>query len=148
VRRALIVALALGTSGLWGPGRAHALSPEVNFELQCMGCHRRDGSGQPGRVPSFRRTLTSLSGLPEGREFILRVPGVAQAPLSDPDLASLLNWMVRHLTEGGTAGPLGDYSAAEVGRARSHPLANVRAERARVLKLLANGSSHTARGSP
>jgi hypothetical protein len=78
----------------------------------------------------------------------LRVPGVAQAPLSDADLAALLNWMVRHLTEGGSAGSLGDYSAAEVGRARSHPLANVKAERTRVLKLLAHGSSHTARVSP
>jgi cytochrome c553 len=148
MRLALAVALALGTVSLWGPARVRAFQPEVNFELQCMGCHQRDGSGQPGRVPSLRRTFRVMSGLPQGREYVLRVPGVAQAPLSDSDLAALLNWMARELTDWGSTDSPRDYAAAEVRRARSHPLANVKVTRARVLRLLAHRSPDTAGSRP
>jgi mono/diheme cytochrome c family protein len=99
-----------------------------------MGCHGRDGSGQPGRVPSLRRTLLPLSSLPQGREFLIRVPGVAQAPLSDEDIAAVLNWMLRHVSDVAVGTGFQDYSAAEVHRQRSRPLSGVRAARRRLLR--------------
>lgn len=125
-----IVAAALALGPV--PG-ARAYQPRVNFQLQCMGCHHADGAGEEGRVPSVRRTLVPFSALAEGRDFVVRVPGVAQAPLSDADVAALLNWMVRNLSDVPVPEGFVDYTADEVGRARHRPLAAVRAARTALL---------------
>jgi len=88
--RAVLAGIAL--SGAYASA-AWSYQPGVNFQLHCMGCHLADGSGQPGRVPSVRRSLILFSTSPEGRDYVIRVPGVAQSPLSDEDTAALLNWM-------------------------------------------------------
>ena len=78
-------------------GTAGAFEPAVNYMLQCMGCHTpAHGSGEPGRVPSMRMTLAALAVVPEGRRFLVQVPGSAQSTLSDAELAELLNWMIRN----------------------------------------------------
>lgn len=130
------VALAMGILCLSSAQLARSFTPEVNFQLQCMGCHRRDGSGQPGRVPSVRRTLVPLSYLAQGREFLIRVPGVAQAPLSDDDLAALLNWMVHDMSDVSIRPGFKEYSADEIHRQRARPLADVRAARREVMRLI------------
>jgi mono/diheme cytochrome c family protein len=113
-------------------------SVAVNYQLQCMGCHRADGSGEPGRVPSLRRTLVQFSLTAEGREFILRVPGVAQSSLSDQETAALLNWMARNLSDVPPPREFVDYTDAEVGRLRHRPLAAVTRVRERLMKFQAN----------
>ncbi len=108
--------------------------PEVNYQLHCMGCHLADGSGQPGRVPSIRRTLVLFSQSREGREYVARVPGVAQSPLSNEDTATLLNWMARNLSDLKLPASFADYSAAEIQALRAHPLVTVKPLRARLLR--------------
>ena len=76
-----------------------------------------------------------FSALPAGRDYLLRVPGVSQSPLSDADLAVLMNWMVRNLSDVPVPANFVDYTPAEVGRARQQPLAQVTALRARLLEL-------------
>ena len=129
-RAAWILAAALAQGAASG---ALAYQPRVNYQLQCMGCHHADGEGEEGKVPSLRRTLVPLSAFPAGRDFVMRVPGVAQAPLSDADVAALLNWLARNLSDVPVPEGFADYTAAEVGRARQHPLAGVRELRARLL---------------
>jgi mono/diheme cytochrome c family protein len=135
-----IKAVAALTLGLAAAGAAYGYQPGVNFQLNCMGCHRADGSGQPGRVPSIRRSLVLFSTSPQGRNYVVRVPGVAQSPLSDADTAALLNWMARNLSDVKLPAAFSDYSAAEVQSLRHHPLAQVRNVRARLLKSLAPAS--------
>jgi hypothetical protein len=113
---------------------ASAYQPLVNYQLRCMGCHLADGSGQPGRVPSIRRSLVLFSASPEGRDYVIRVPGVAQSPLSDEDTAALLNWMARNLSDVKVAPSFVDYSEAEIRSVRDRPLVRVSAIRARLLK--------------
>jgi len=113
---------------------AWGYQPVVNYQVHCMGCHLADGSGQPGRVPSVRRSLVLLSASPEGRDFVVRVPGVAQSPLSSEDTAALLNWMARNLSDLKVPPGFADYSAAEVQSLRGHPLVRVSALRARLLR--------------
>jgi mono/diheme cytochrome c family protein len=127
--------VTVGLAAIWALA-AYALEPQVNFQLQCMGCHHADGAGEKGRVPSIRRTLVLFSALPEGREYLLRVPGVAQATLSDQDLAALMNWMVRNLSDVPLPQNFAEFTAAEVGTARRQPLAAVIAQRARLLDLI------------
>jgi len=116
---------------------AAGYQPRVNYQLDCMGCHLADGSGEPGRVPSLRRSLLLLSSLPSGRDYIIRVPGVAQSPLSNEETAALLNWMARNLSDFEPPPGFVDYSAAEIERSRARPLARVSETRARLLKAAA-----------
>jgi hypothetical protein len=131
VRRRLALAAVLAACAAIP---ANGYEPAVNFQLNCMGCHLADGSGEPGRVPSLRRSLVLLSSRPAGRDYLIRVPGVAQSPLSNEETASLLNWMVRNLSDLKLRPDFVEYSAAEIGRSRPHPLARVGEARARLLK--------------
>ena len=87
-----------------------------DYQLHCSGCHRMDGSGTPGVVPSlddFGR-LVAADG---GREYVGRVPGVAQAPLDDARLARLLNWAAMRF---GGVSP--GFESVEVRALRQSPL--------------------------
>lgn len=106
---------------------------QANYMLNCMGCHIADGSGAPGKVPSLRDTLVPLAMSPAGRRYLVQVPGASQSPLSDPELAQLLSWMVRTLSAGSVPSSLADFTAAEVAGYRKHPLVDVRGTRARLL---------------
>ena len=126
-----VAALALSwasVSAAWG------YQPVVNYQLRCMGCHLVDGSGQPGRVPSIRRSLVLFSTFPEGRNYVVRVPGVAQSPLSDEDTAALLNWMAKNLSDLPVPPGVAGYSEAEIHGLRARPLVRVSAVRARLWK--------------
>jgi mono/diheme cytochrome c family protein len=89
-----------------------------SYLLHCSGCHRLDGSGVPGVAPDLRE-IGPLLETPAGRAYLGRVPGVAQAPIDDEELASLLNWV---LTEIAKTAPQPVYTAKEVGILRAEPL--------------------------
>ncbi len=131
---AAVAAMALSWAGANG---ASAYQPQVNFQLNCMGCHLADGSGESGRVPSLRRSMVMFSASAPGRDYIIRVPGVAQSPLSDEETAALLNWMAQNLSDLPLPPGFVAYSAAEVQRSRGHPLAQVRSVRARLMRAAA-----------
>ena len=92
-----------------------------------------DPASAEGSLPCGARCLL-LSASPEGRDYIIRVPGVAQSPLSDEETAALLNWMARNLSDSAAAPNYVEFSAAEVQRSRPHPFARVRETRSRLLK--------------
>ncbi|MCZ4342796.1 hypothetical protein O4H52_14335 [Sphingomonadaceae bacterium G21617-S1] len=134
--RKTVASLAIGAMALLGLTAANApdpetLSPRMNYILHCQGCHLADGSGMKGKVPDMRGQLGLLVQLPEGRAFVGRVPGVANAHLTDAQMARLLNWLVPEM------GPVGHrgfvpYSAEEVGKLRRNRLQEVREVRARL----------------
>ena len=99
-----------------------------DYLLNCSGCHRASGLGST-TVPSLDR-LAELPTTPEARRYLVQVPGVAQAPLSDARLAELLNWLVLRFT--GTA-PSPLFGASEVGELRRSPFLDPRAARARLI---------------
>ncbi len=122
-------------------GAARAYEPRVNYMLQCMGCHTPDGSGEPDRVPSIRETLAPFARSPEGRRFLVQVPGASQSRLSDAELAELLNWMVRTLSRA-SLGHLAPFTAAEVASYRRTPLVEVQATRERLVRSTAPDAAH------
>jgi hypothetical protein len=123
----------------WCP-LASAYEPRINYMLQCMGCHTPDGSGEPGRVPSVRDTLVSFAASPDGRRFLVQVPGASQSTLSDAELAGLLNWMIRNLSRVRPA-HFTSFTAAEVASYRRTPLVGVQAARASLIQRLSGVSS-------
>ena len=127
-----------------GAAQAVVLTPPVqaNYMLNCMGCHLADGSGAAGKVPSIRDSLTVLSGSSAGRRYLVQVPGASQSPLSDLELAQVLNWMVRNLSARPVPTDFAEFTAAEVAAYRAFPLVNVRERRA---QLLASAADDAAR---
>ncbi len=123
-------ALALSLASLAAPaGSAHAESPRVLYMLHCQGCHLADGSGSPGAVPALNGQVARFLAVPGGREFLVRVPGSASAPMSDADLAAVLNWIVARFGPVAEAEAARPYAEDEVARLRREPLLDVAATR-------------------
>ena len=101
-----------------------------NFMLHCQGCHRADGLGLPGSVPSMKDFVSNFLWVPGGREFLIRVPGSANSSLSNKDLAELLNWMLLELSSQGLPNDFALYTEKEVQQARARVLVDVGAYRA------------------
>jgi mono/diheme cytochrome c family protein len=112
---------------------ARAADPHTEYMLDCMGCHQANGAGVPGRVPDMRGVLGPLAATAAGRRYLIEVPGVAQAPLSNAALADLLNWMVQDLGDAAGSKHFIAFTPAEVASFRKTPLAEVTATRQRLL---------------
>ena len=111
------------------------LSRPLAYITDCEGCHKADGSGQPGIVPGFRDHIASYLSTPAGREYLIRVPGVAQSALSDQTVADVVNWMLKAYDPHGLPTGFLPFTAAEVGTLRQSPLSDATRERSRVLAL-------------
>lgn len=141
-RAAFSCALALATPA------ALTASPELDYMLNCQGCHLSDGSGSPGAVPSLSGVGRFLR-TSRGREYLIRVPGSAQSPLGDAALAALLDWIVARFDPETAAAGFQRFDAAEVARWRRPPLTEVDALRAALLaELSASGSAARAGRDP
>jgi hypothetical protein len=121
----IVSALALSTSSSASgdlAGVSHVGKARQNWILQCQGCHRADASGTAETTPAMNGMLAKFLWVEGGREYLIRVPGVSTAPLSDKALASLMNWTLwtfdaEHLPE-----DFKPYDAKEVGSLRRKPL--------------------------
>lgn len=140
---ALCAALALGAARAPDSGRA----PDTNYQLHCSGCHRLDGSGLPGEVPDLRGQVARFLAVPGGRAYLVRVPGAANAPLSDADLAALLGWLLVRFDPEHVPAGFAPYTAAELAALRAQPLSQVKNARAELLAAL-NGSPPAALPPP
>ena len=112
---------------------AAAYTPDVDYALNCQGCHRADGAGTPGTIPALAGSVARFLGVPGGREYLGRVPGVAQAPLGDAALAAVLNWILWRFDAAHVPAGFAPYTAVEEGRLRASPLTDVVGVRARLL---------------
>jgi hypothetical protein len=93
-----------------------------NWTLNCQGCHRLDGTGSDTTAPSLAGTVAKFLWVPGGREYLVRVPGVATSPLSDADLAEVVNWMLWRFDREHLPGNFRPFTASEMGPLRSRPL--------------------------
>jgi mono/diheme cytochrome c family protein len=112
---------------------ARAYAPNVEYALNCQGCHRADGAGTPGSVPPLAGSVARFLAVPGGREYLVQVPGVAQAPLDDVVLAAVVNWMLDRFDKAHLPAGFVPYGAEEIGRLRAHPLTDVEGTRRRLL---------------
>jgi len=143
-RAALRLAVGSLLLAIGGAAPSAAERPEILYMLHCRGCHLPDGAGSPGSVPDLRGQLGSFLGVPGGREYLVRVPGSASAPVDDAELASLLNWMIGRFGPAEVTRDFRPYSGPEVARYRASPLTDVDALRAELVRQIAAG----APGSP
>lgn len=127
---------------LTGLAAAAALSgeamagPAQDYVLHCMGCHGATAEGVPGKVPPLAHTLVQFMRIPEGRSYVLRVPGASNAMLSDAQLAEVLNWIAARF-DADQLPQAAPFTAQEVSANRHLPMASVQATRREVVKQLA-----------
>ncbi|MGA2341661.1 MAG: c-type cytochrome [Steroidobacteraceae bacterium] len=135
-----LLAAALLLAGVAGPHGAGAQPPSdadgasppagvenarrawQNWTLNCQGCHRPDGTGSEGTAPSLAGTVAKFLWVPGGREYLIRVPGVATSPLSSEDLAEVVNWMLWRFDREHVPAGFQPFTAAEIARGRTQPL--------------------------
>ena len=98
--------------------------PKVDYLLHCSGCHMPDGTGLAGVVPTLHDVIGRIVAKPEGRSYIVRVPGVSQAPISDEKLTAVLNWMLAEFSSDTLPEKFQPFTVREVNRARSQILAD------------------------
>jgi len=132
VRRTLGALVLLATTG----ATVGAYAPNVEYALNCQGCHRADGAGTPGSVPPLAGSVARFLAAPGGREYLAQVPGVAQAPLDDATLAAVMNWMLEKFDHAHLPAGFVPYDAAEIGRLRTKPLTDVESVRRRLLEAI------------
>ncbi|HXH02024.1 MAG TPA: cytochrome C [Candidatus Competibacteraceae bacterium] len=119
------------------PALAAGYTPQVNYMLNCMGCHLPDGAGsKPNDTPRMKDFVGYFLKVPGGRQYLIQVPGSSQSRLDDADLAALMNYIIEEI--GGPSRPADfvPYTAAEVTRYRAEKLMDVKGTRARLIREL------------
>lgn len=136
----LLASFGTALAGTPGEGPPKIADPQLAWQhwaLNCQGCHRTDGSGSMETAPSLAGMVARFTTVPGGREYLARVPGVATAPLSDSDLAELLNWTLWRFDAGHLRPDFKPYTAEEIAGLRVRPLRTEAAsERSRLIAKL------------
>ena len=126
----------VGVCMLLCPGASAGASEMLarqNYILNCQGCHLPDGSGSRGKVPKMSDFVGYFLHVQGGREFLVQVPGVAGAPISDQELADVMNWMLLNFSNDELPDPFIPYDAEEIGKLRRQPLLDMHQRREELL---------------
>jgi hypothetical protein len=119
---AFAIVVAMAASAIAG-------SPVQLYTLNCWGCHLPHAEGIPPSVPRLAHSMGNFLHIPEGRAYLVQVPGVANSPLSDQQIADVLNWLLVTFNKAELPSDFKPYTAAEVKQLRPHPMVNVKTTR-------------------
>jgi hypothetical protein len=118
-------------------GVANADRAKVNYMLNCQGCHGQHGSESlDGAVPALQNYVGNFLQVPDGRAFLVQVPGSAYAAISDEALAELLNWILQTQSPAELPNVFRPYTTAEVQTLREHPEDDVVGTRAALVRAI------------
>jgi len=92
---------------------------QANYMLHCQGCHLPGAEGSEGRVPPMNDFVGYFLHSQAGREFLIRVPGVAHAALSDDEVTELMNWLLQRFSRAQLPKQFEPFTVAEVSRLRA-----------------------------
>ncbi len=136
-----LAAMLLAAVACARPGLANAAeSVEYLYRLKCSGCHGMAGAGSSiGRIPPFTGIIGHFAESHDGRLYLVRVPGVANAGLPDAETADILNYVMLHWGGDGSPRPPPEFTTEEVATLRAIHLDDIAALRR---KLAASLSRH------
>lgn len=108
--------------------------PHTDYLLYCRGCHLHTGDPVPdANIPSLHE-LAPLLSTQEGRDYLIRVPGVSQSGMSDKQLAAVLNWVITEFNSTSIPEDFTRFTTEEVDRVRDKILINPLKAREEILK--------------
>jgi hypothetical protein len=106
---------------------------KTNYILHCQGCHGADGVGAlPESVAPLANSIGYFLRIPEGRRYLVQVPGAAYSAVDDAALAELLNYTLERFSAAQLPAGFRRYTAEDVARVRRSP-ENIVALRARLV---------------
>jgi mono/diheme cytochrome c family protein len=109
----------------------------VNYMIHCQGCHLPEAVGFAGKVPRMKDFVGYFLHSKEGREFVIRVPGVATSSLADDELTEMMNWLLLTYSADQLPKPFVPFSTEEVAALRPDLEANPEKTRMRILGKIA-----------
>ncbi|WP_323750219.1 hypothetical protein [Marinobacter sp.] len=122
VGRLLIPLLLAGQ--LLSQAAATERSAEANYVLRCAGCHGTDGEGvEAAGIPTFPGFVDEFFNDEEGRLYLMHVPGVVGAGLSNNEIARVMNLVVDRWGKPGVV--VEHFTPDEVHRLRQQPVKDV-----------------------
>ena len=108
-------------------GHAERLSQaQINYMLQCQGCHKANAKGTPPDTPDMTEYGAAFMQSEAGRAYWTSVPGAANSPLSDAELADVLNYIAISIIGAKDITP---YTESEISLYRSQKMQDVYAVR-------------------
>ena len=111
-----------------------AVLARQNYILNCQGCHLPDGNGFQGKVPRMTNFVGNFLHVEGGREFLVQVPGAANAPINDQELADVMNWLLDNFSREQIPADFKPYSSEEVRQLRKTPMVDINQRRANLLQ--------------
>lgn len=110
----------------------------ADYMLHCQGCHLADATGREPYVPNMVNQLGRFLAVPGGRAYLVQVPGTAHSPLSDAEVAALLNWLVQAFSAATLPADFQPYTEAEVTEYRATRAPDIMARRRSLLVAMGN----------
>ncbi|WP_132546212.1 c-type cytochrome [Rhodovulum euryhalinum] len=103
-----------------------AWGPETNYVLRCIGCHGADGAGSADvGIPDFRGYVGSFSASEAGRRYLMHVPGVTNASLTDTQIAEVMNHVMERFAGASLPADYRPFTPAEVTALRAERVGDV-----------------------
>lgn len=119
---------ALPTFSLWAAETKPPLTAEqreqraeFNYKMFCRGCHGPAGEGEKA-VPHMNGFVGHFLKFEAGRNYLVQVPGSANAALNDEQLTEALNWIVMNISGDSLPENFKPYTVEEVAKLRQEPL--------------------------
>jgi mono/diheme cytochrome c family protein len=141
-RIGLLAALAM----LCGANQVRAaIDLPTLYTLHCSGCHGADGHGVPTAGIPDLHDIGLYVVLPQGRAYLVQVPGISQSRLDDATAAAMLNWVLARYSAAALPPGFTPYTAAEVSRLRTDKASDAEARRAAIMAALGKTGYQPAR---
>lgn len=106
----------------------------TNFILRCAGCHGMEGMGTASSgVPYFPDSVGHIAALEEGRTYILHVPGVISADLTNQQIADVMNYVLETYSDK----PYTPFTLEEVNARRAESVPDIVVARRAIVNTLA-----------
>jgi mono/diheme cytochrome c family protein len=126
-----VAAAILAVPALLSAAAGEDVNGRIDYVQHCAGCHGFDGTGvKSAGVPAFANVVGNFLRLPQGRAFLVQVPGVNNAGLDDERIARLTNWVLRSFAGRSLPADFVSYDAAEVATSRASRPADIAKARA------------------
>lgn len=123
-----ILACLLPVSAVWAAESKPPLTAEqrekraeFNYKMFCRGCHGPSGEGEKA-VPHMNGFVGHFVKFEAGRNYLIQVPGSANAALNNEQLTETLNWIVLNISGDSLPKDFKPYTVEEVAKLREDPL--------------------------
>ncbi|MDG1708446.1 MAG: hypothetical protein P8H03_06770 [Emcibacteraceae bacterium] len=116
---------------------------QYNWMLNCQGCHGAEGKVAAIDTPVINDSVGRFLNVEGGREYLVSVPGVVNAPISDKDKADLMTWIINSFDPDHKPNDFKPFTEEEMTWGKNNPLrtraADKRLELLEYLKVFESG---------